>query len=160
MAVDMFFKIDGAKGESVDATYKEAIDVLSWSWSLTQPGSAHKAKGAGCGRVNVQDLSFTKYIDAATPNLVKMCADGTTFKKAVLVVRKAGKTPLEYLKITLDEGIIAAVSTGGSGGEDRLTETIALNFAKFKLEYKPQKADGSGGAAIEAAWDIAANKPG
>jgi type VI secretion system secreted protein Hcp len=158
MAVDMFFKIDGAKGESTDAAHKESIDVLSWSWGLTQAGSARLAAGGGSGKVSVQDLSFTKYIDASTPNLMKMCADGSHFKKAVLTVRKAGKSPLEYLKITLEDGIISSVSTGGSGGEDRLTETVALNFARFKVEYKPQKADGSGGAAIEAAWDIAQNK--
>ena len=72
-------------------------------------------------------------------------------------MRKAGDKPLEYLTITLTEVMITAVSTGGSGGEDRLTENITLNFAEFKTEYTPQKADGSGDAAIEAAWHIAEN---
>lgn len=55
---------------------------------------------------------------------------------------------------------MSAVSTGGSGGEDRLTENVTLNFAEFKVEYTPQKADGSGEAAIEAVWNIAENTKG
>ena len=39
------------------------------------------------------------------------------------------------------------LSTGGSGGEDRLTENVTLNFAEFKVEYTPQRADGTGDAA-------------
>ena len=32
MAVDMFFKLGDIKGESQDASHKEEIDVLAWSW--------------------------------------------------------------------------------------------------------------------------------
>ena len=67
MAVDMFIKIDGIKGESADDKHKEEIDVLSWSWGMSQSGSAHMGGGAGAGKVNVNDLSFTKYIDVAGP---------------------------------------------------------------------------------------------
>ena len=158
MAVDMFLKLDDVKGESVDSTHKGEIDILSWSWGMTQSGTTHSGPGGGAGKVSVQDLSLTKYVDAATPNFMKLCSSGKHFKKAVLVVRKAGGTALEYLKITMEEGIISSLTTGGSGGEDRLTETVSLNFGKYKVEYAPQKADGSGGATVEAAWDIAGNK--
>jgi len=61
------------------------------------------------------------------------------------------------MKIIMEEGIIAEVSTGGSEGEDRLTSNVTLNFAKFKVEYVPQKADGSGDATVMIGWDIAKN---
>jgi len=32
----MFIKIDDVKGESQDTKHKEEIDVLAWSWGLTQ----------------------------------------------------------------------------------------------------------------------------
>ncbi|HEY0707951.1 MAG TPA: type VI secretion system tube protein Hcp [Polyangia bacterium] len=159
MAVDMFLKLDDVKGESTDGAHAGEIDVLSWSWGMTQSGTSHGGGGGGAGKVSVQDLSLTKYVDAATPNLIKMCCNGKHFKTAVLTVRKAGENPLEYLKITMEEGLISSLTTGGSGGEDRLTETVSLNFSKYKLEYAPQKADGSGAAAIEAAWNIAKNAP-
>ena len=46
---------------------------------------------------------------------------------------------------------------GGSGGEDRLTETISLNFASYKLTYTPQNPDGSVGSAVTVEWNIATN---
>jgi type VI secretion system secreted protein Hcp len=158
MAVDMFIKIKGIEGESNDSKHKKEIDVLAWSWGLSQSGTSHTGGGAGAGKVNVQDLSFTKYVDSATHALVLACCNGEHIEEAVFVVRKAGKEPLEYIKLTLNELIVSSISTGGSGGEDRLSENITLNFAKFKLEYTPQKTDGTGDAAKTAGWDIPLNK--
>ena len=157
MAVDMFIKIDDLKGESVDDVHADEIDVLAWSWGMSQSGTTHIGKGGGGGKVNVQDISITKYVDKSSLNLMIMCCNGTTFEEAVLVVRKAGENPLEYLKITMKLGIISSISTGGSGGEDRLTENITLNFAEFESEYTPQMEDGSGDAAVVAGFDIAKN---
>ena len=158
MAVDMFIKIDDIKGESIDKTHKGEIQVLAWSWGMTQSGSTHiGGGGGGSGKVNVQDISFTKYIDSSTPILMQHCCTGKHFKLATLIVRKAGEQPLEYLKLHLKDLILTSVSTGGSGGEDKLTENITLNFADFKLEYIPQKPDGSGSPAITANYNIAEN---
>jgi type VI secretion system secreted protein Hcp len=158
MAMDMFIKLDDIKGESGDHAHKAEIDVLSWSWGETQSGSAHHGAGQGAGKVNVQDLTFTKHTDRSTPNLLAICASGKHIKQAVLTVRKAGDKPLEYLKITMTQCIITSVSLGGDGGGDRLTENISLNFAQVKYEYTPQKADGTGDAVVTMGWDIAANK--
>src|ERR1700752_1517468 len=103
MAMDMFIKIDSLAGESKDSTHKGEIDVLAWSWGMSNSGSAHVGGGAGAGKVNVQDLSFTKHIDKSSPDLMLACANGKHFDQAVLTVRKAGENPLEYLKITMDE---------------------------------------------------------
>jgi type VI secretion system secreted protein Hcp len=158
MAVDMFIKIGDIKGESRDKTHAGLVDVLAWSWGMSNSGSAHMGGGAGAGKVNVQDLSFTKYIDKSSTNLMMACCKGSHYDEATLTVRKAGGTPLEYLKITLTEVMITSVSTGGSGGEDRLTENITLNFAKFKVTYQPQKADGSkDGGELNAVYNIAEN---
>ena len=137
MAVDMFIKIDTVDGEAQDSKHKKEIDVLSWSWGMSNAGSAHAGGGAGAGKANVQDLSFTKWVDSATPKLALACCAGKHFKDAVLVVRKAGEKPVEYLKIKMEVVLISAVSTGGSGGEDRLTENITLNFSKISLDLRP-----------------------
>ncbi|HJT07484.1 MAG TPA: type VI secretion system tube protein Hcp [Stellaceae bacterium] len=153
----MFFKIGDLKGESVDDKHAGEIDVLAWSWGMSQSGTTHMGTGAGAGKVNVQDISFTKYVDKSSPNLMQYCCNGKHFPEALLTVRKAGENPLEYLKITIKDLMIAAVTTGGSGGEDRLTENVTLNFAQFKVEYTPQKKDGTGDAAVTVGWDIAKN---
>jgi type VI secretion system secreted protein Hcp len=160
MAVDMFLKIDTIKGESKDKTHKETIDVLAWSWGLSNSGSAHVGGGAGAGKANFQDVSVTKYVDKGSPVLMQFCAKGTHIAKATLIVRKAGDKPLEYITMDMEECIVTSVSTGGSGGEDRLTENISLNFAKFKLVYKEQAVTGGVASSPEFSYDIAANAEG
>jgi type VI secretion system secreted protein Hcp len=157
MAMDMFIKIGALKGESRDKAHKEEIDVLAWSWGMSNSGSAQQGSGAGAGKVNVQDLSFTKYIDKSSPDLMLATCNGKHFDKALLTVRKAGESPLEYLLITMEEVLISSVSTGGSGGEDRLTENVTLNFAKVKVQYKEQTPTGGVGDKPEMGWDIAEN---
>ncbi len=158
MAVDMFIKFDGIDGESADGKHEKSIDLLSWSWGMSQSGTTHMGPGAGAGKVNVNDLSFTKYIDKSTPVLMKYLAKGTHISEAVLTIRKAGDNPLEYLVVTMNDVIVSSYSTGGSGGEERLTENCCLNFAKHKVAYTPQKKDGSGDAAVEMTWDTAKNQ--
>jgi len=73
-------------------------------------------------------------------------------------VRKAGENPIEYITIVMTDCLVALVSNGGSGGEDRLTENVSLNFARVKVSYQPQGKDGrAAGAAMEMGWDIEKN---
>ena len=68
MAVDMFLKLDAIAGESIDKTHKGEIQILAFSFGATQSGSTHIGGGGGSGKVNFQDISFTKYIDKSTPD--------------------------------------------------------------------------------------------
>ena len=159
MAVDMFLELENVKGEAQDSVFgpKNAIDVLAWSWGMSQNGTTHQGSGSGSGKVAVQDLHVTKYVDRASGTLVQFCANGKHLAKGKLTVRKAGEHPLEYIVIDLEDIIVTNVSTGGSGGEDRLTENITLNFGKFKYKYTVQKKDGSKGEEVEVKWDIPKN---
>ena len=160
MAVDMFLDIEGEiGGESQDKVHKDEIDVLAWSWGCSQSGSFHVGGGGGAGKANFQDISVTKWIDKASPILMLYCANGDHFKSAKLTVRKAGKDPLEYLIINMKKVLITSVSTGGSGGEDKLTENVTLNFAQVMVKYTEQTGEGGEGAKPEFKWDIAANAP-
>lgn len=158
MAIDAFIKIDGVKGESVVKGHKDEIDILAWSWGMSQSGTTHVGTGAGAGKVNVQDLTFTHYVDSSTPNLMQACATGKHFDGAVLVLRKAGETPLNYVTIELTNVIVSAVSTGGSQGEELVTENVTLNFNEYKYGYQPQDKTGAAkGGAIETTYKIAEN---
>jgi type VI secretion system secreted protein Hcp len=157
MAVDMFLKLGKLKGEAKDAKHKSEIDVLAWSWGASNSGTAHTGGGAGAGKVNVQDMSVTKYVDLATPEILLAVCNGAHFDEATLVVRKAGTTPLEYITIVMTNCMITSLSTGGSGGEDRLTENVTINFEAFKFTYKEQTEKGTAGAAPSIGWNIAKN---
>jgi type VI protein secretion system component Hcp len=48
MAADIFAKIGDIKGESLDSRHRDEIEVLSWSWGVSQSGSiAHGGGGRG-----------------------------------------------------------------------------------------------------------------
>jgi type VI secretion system secreted protein Hcp len=154
----MFLKLDGVEGESKAKGHVKEIDVLSWSWGATNMGSAHLGGGAGTGKVNVQDVHVTKYVDSSSPKLLQSCFSGKHHSDALLSVRKAGgESPLEYFKIKMQEVFVTSVATGGHGGEDRLTENVTLNFSKVNVDYTPQTDKGGAGTAIPFGWDIAAN---
>ena len=158
MAVDMFLKVDSIKGESVDSAHAGEIDVLSWSWGATQTGTTHSGTGGGAGKANVHDVTITKYLDRSTPFLLKHCLTGLQVKEAILTVRKAGgKKPLEYVKIKMKDALVSSLQTGGTGSDERLTETLGINFAKVEFEYVPQKPDGSADSSTPITWNIAKN---
>ena len=101
---------------------------------------------------------MTKWVDKASPLLLSRCATGSHIPIATLYVRKAGTTtPIEYIKIIMTEVIVTSVATGGSGGEDRLTENISLTYAQLQIDYVPTKADGTADTAIPFKWDVVNN---
>ncbi|ERI52370.1 hypothetical protein N878_19330 [Pseudomonas sp. EGD-AK9] len=155
----MFIKIGDVDGESADKTHAKEIDVLAWSWGMSQSGSMHVGGGGGAGKVSIQDISLTKWIDKSSPNLMMACSSGKHYPEAKLTIRKAGgEDPVEYLIITLKEVLVSSISTGGSGGEDRLTENVTLNFGQVQVDYQPQKQDGSkDGGPIKYGWNIREN---
>ena len=157
MAVDMFLKLTDIKGESHDAKHKDEIDILAWSWGLSNSTSG-VGSGHGAGKVNCQDLSFTKYVDNASSKLLLACCVGTHITEANLVVRKAGGEQHEYIKIKLTDILVSSVSTGGSGGEEKLTENISLAFAKVEFTYSPQDAKGAVKATTPFTYDFVQNK--
>jgi type VI secretion system secreted protein Hcp len=154
-AVDYFLKIDGIDGESQDSQYKNYIHVESWSWGASQSGTFSSGGGGGAGKVQMQDLHFTMKMDKASPKLMLACATGEHIKKAQLFARKAGKTQQTFLTVTLSDVLVSSYQTSGSGASDVLPiDSVALNFAKVEVEYKPQNADGSLGGAQKAGYDL------
>jgi type VI secretion system secreted protein Hcp len=158
MAVDAFLKLGDIKGESVVAGHEDEIQVLSWSWGMSQTGTTHKGTGGGAGKVDVQDMMIVHSLDSASPAITLACCNGKHFESAVLSVRKAGEKPLDYLIITMTDVIITSVSPGGASGAEVVDESFSLNFAKFKYAYQPQdNKGGKKGGAIEIEYDIAKN---
>src|SRR5262245_52092840 len=147
MSIHMYLKLDTITGESEKDNYKDQIEILSWTWGLTQSGSAHHGSGTGTSGVSVGDVSLVKFVDKSTPTLIKYCCAGTFFDEAKLTVCKASGEGggLPYLVLTLKKGLISSLNSGGVGPHERLIETVSLNFKAFTIEYTPQKGKGKGG---------------
>jgi type VI protein secretion system component Hcp len=120
------------------------IEVLAWSWGVSNSSTTHTGAGSGAGKANVQDLSITKYVDGASADLLRLALEGTITPKATLTVPPDRKVGGVLVTLEIREFLVTSLSTGGSGGEDRLTENVTFNFAE--LTYT------AGGAPVE--YDI------
>jgi type VI secretion system secreted protein Hcp len=159
MASDIFAKLGDIKGESLDAKHKDTIEVLSYSWGVSNAGSMGHGSGGGEGKATFHDISFTHMVDKASPVLMQACATGVHMKEATITHRKAGKGQQEYLIVKMNDIIVTSVQQGGSGDSGQ-SENVTLAFGKVSMEYKPQKPDGSLDAGIFFKYDLKAQKEG
>jgi len=159
MAQDMFLKIEGIEGESLDATHKNEIEVLTWNWESLQHSNMHSGSGGGAGKATVEDFNFSHYVDKSSPNLLNFCLSGKHIKNIDFVIRKAGGDPLEYLTIKFSDAIITRVSlSGNASNDDRPVEEVTFSFTKFTEDYVIQNAEGNKSGIISASYDIKANQ--
>lgn len=156
MAVDVFLKIKGIPGESADAKHKGEIDVLSYSWGVSQTGTMSYGGGGGAGKATFADFSFMMRMNKATPKLMQACANGTHIPEAILVCRKAGDKQQEYMTYKFYDLLISSYQTSASSEEPM--ESISFNFSKMEMEYKEQDAKGGLGGSTEFKYNIKENK--
>ncbi len=158
--VDMFLKIDTVKGESQDDKHKDEIDIMSFSFGVSQQGVAHTGGGSGAGKAAWDDMVIVKRADKSSPSLMLRCANGQHFKDATLTVRKAGGKQEEYYTVKMYEVLISSFNNQGSGDDAIPVEHVSLNYSKIEFTYKVQNKDGSTGSPITTKWDIKTNKGG
>lgn len=155
MAVDMFLKLDGVKGESADSKHKGEIEILSFSWGVSQAIAEHG--GASSGKVSSNDFSIMKEFDTASPQLMEMICSGQSAGSALLTLRKAGEKPLEYLKIKLTDVLISSYQTGGGNGGVPV-ESVSFSFSNIEVSAFEQKADGSLGQEVSSSCHFGGGK--
>ena len=159
MATDYLLEIDGIKGESKDDKHPDTIEIDSFSWGNSNPGSAGHGGGGGAGKVQYQDVHFSTQVNISSPKIKMACDTGQHIKKAQLFVRKQGEEQKDYYVLTFEDFIVSSYSSGGSSGSNHLpTDQFAFNFSKMKFEYSKQKDDGGLEAPITSGWDLQTNK--
>lgn len=142
MAVDFFLKIDGIKGESRDAKHAGQIEIESFSWGLSNPGSAGVGGGGAAGKVSMQDFHFVTPVSTASPQLMLGCATGKHLKQAILTVRKAGGKQEDYLTVKMTDILVSSFQQGGAGGDVQPMDQVSLNFSKVELQVVGEDAAG------------------
>jgi type VI secretion system secreted protein Hcp len=159
MAFDCFLKIDGIPGESEDAKHKDEIEVLSYSWGVSQTGTFGSGGGGGAGKAVFQDFHFVSGLQKSSPKLFLACATGQHIKEAVLTCRSAGEVQAEFYKMTLTDVLVSSYQHGGSAesGESVPIEQTSLNFAKIRTDYTQRNAKGSIGGTFSAEFDLKRN---
>ena|SRR5436309_2816936 len=157
MAESIWIKVDGCKGEATDSKHTDEIDVDTWHWGLAAPIDP-AGTGLSAGETTASALTVSKTFDMASPNLILFCASQKPLGKVVLTQRKRGDSPIENVKITMENAVVASVQDSGSGDGVPVTESVSFAFTGVSIEYTPQKDDGTAGAAVTAGWDFAKNQ--
>lgn len=161
MAIDVYLHIDGIKGESQDDRHKDWIECVSVNWGITQPRSATASTSGGhtAERAEVEEVTFSKLADLASPILMQYCAMGRTIPKARFEFMRADGQgmPIKYFEIELDNVLIGAIHPGIEAG-GFLGEHVSLKFSKTKWRYTQQKIGGSAGGSTVGGWDLATNR--
>jgi type VI secretion system secreted protein Hcp len=137
----MFLKMQGVTGEAVDTEHKGEIEVVSWSWGMQAHASL--AVGQATARATLSELQIVKKVDQSSPTLMNFLRNNKVVGQAQLVVRKAGKTPLEYFRIDLENVRVTSLKAESSNTE--LVERVNLGFSKVKVSYTPQDSLGARG---------------
>ncbi|MFO0584671.1 MAG: type VI secretion system tube protein Hcp [Anaeromyxobacter sp.] len=123
----IFIKIDNIPGDSTSASFKNWIELASFSWGSAQ------------GR-SLRDLHVVKEADSASPALVGAACASTPLGDATLVVTGAGEKAADFYKLKMFDVEVASVQTSSSG--DRPVETLSFRFKSSDLQLRSQDSQG------------------
>ena len=158
MATEVFLKIDGIKGEVTDVNHKDEVELLGWSWGVSE---ALISSGSGTtvgGTPKVGSFAVTKQVDRASPRLLEACLTAKHINEVVLTQRRAGAGKFSFLTIMLKDVLISSLADSDTGAAPRPTENVAFVFSKVIYEYVPQKPNGQPDTPVTLRWDVKANK--
>ena len=152
---NMFLKLEGITGESLDIDHENEIEIHNWQWGLDNNASFRlRDEKSASPQTSVAALTIDKMLDNATVPLVQYCAQGTHISKGVLVCRKntgnkSGRMEDhqahqdEFWKIELTDIKVLSVKWPGVAEEHVIPETIELSFLSFIVYYKMQTRKGN-----------------
>lgn len=158
MAVNAYLVIADRPGPSTSK--KDAIDILAFSWGVSQTaviGSGSSGGEARSGRANLGDITITKVTDKTSPLLFDDCCTGNYLTKVDVIYDKPmGDDQEDYFKIHMEDALITGFQVAGSA--ENPTETISFAFSKIKVSYNPEEG-GSLKGFIDKGFDVLQLKP-
>jgi len=153
-ATDFYLDIVGIKGGSSKvAGYEGKIQVLSWSWGLSNSGSAL----GGTGQVSLQDLSWTQYADGTLVKLFEylVAPPPTRPGQATLLAVSSGPEGYNFFQAVFDTNTITSVVLAGNAGDAPPgTANVTMAMADVTLRFLPTKTSTTW---IEASYQMARN---
>ncbi len=150
--IDCHLKLKNVEGESDHKDHPGEIDILSWSWSISNASSVGTSKGSGVGKGVPGDFTFIHTYDKAAPVIAKNCASGKHFEEAIVTVRKAGEGQLDFLKVTMKQVFITHANVSASTGGE-ISHSVSLSYGDIEFAYKPQDDKGQLGGEVKFGWN-------
>jgi type VI secretion system secreted protein Hcp len=134
-AVEFFLKLDGITGEATNADHKGQIEVLSFTFGVSQTGNNQSGGGGGAGKAQFSDLTVTKPLDSASPSLMLACSKGTHLHKAELHIVATNSDGFaargDFAIYQMSDITIDAVRQMGDEHAGRPMEEISINFGRL-----------------------------
>jgi len=158
-AADLFLYLDSIPGESEDRSHHAEIEVLSWSWAVSSVGES-EAGAMARRHVQFRALQIAKWIDKASPLLMKRLWDGRVLREARLTVRKPGRSESEFCLIELQDLIVTSYATTNSSRDAHLKEDVSFSFSQVDITYIQVDPDGNEEGRALFFWDLVANEGG
>src|SRR5688572_22384769 len=165
MAFDAFLKISTIPGESTDEQHPQWIEILSFSHGLSQTSTGSVSTGGArtAGRVDHQDLTVVKALDAASTPLYLACCRGDHIPEVTIQLHRATGNKEKYYEVKMTDVLVSGVRPGGSsqGGESLPLEEVSFNYAKVEWNYI--QTDHNTGAVqgnFAKWWDLKTNTGG
>jgi type VI secretion system secreted protein Hcp len=154
---EVHLNLGSVQGESNSSAHSNEIEVISFSWGLSN--SAVRSVQGGTtkgGKVSINEITLVKHTDKSTPLLVNAVASCQTFPTATISLSKStgGKKPEDYFVIKMNNAYISSLQLSSPSAGALGTETIALNFQKITMDYKMQNAMGILVSASSATCDL------
>ena len=139
IAQDTFMLVPGISGSSTDARHSGWIELLSLSQTLDQVAGRPQCT-----------LNATKLLDISGPLLWGAAITGRVFRDIRIDVVRPGDDPQVFYQILLTNAVVTSISTNGSSGG--YLELVTLSATSVRLNFFPQRRDGSLGTAVTSTF--------
>lgn len=154
----IFIKFPDVKGPSTVNGFVDQLMVDSMQFGVSLGVTSN---GPAAGRTTsipqFSEISFSRTGDTATPQLLQLCASGTSKPTVVITItREDNGDHLTNTEITLTNVFVSGISFSSSGGSPY--ESLSLNYDSIKVDYTSQKVGGGQEGKTPFGWDLRQNK--
>ncbi len=151
---NIYLKLEGIDGESVDETHQGWIELANFQWGVEAQATFEVGQGGQAKQSHIDKITGSKFCDKSTVVLWKNCTTGRHIPGGTISCMKLdGESRVQYLKIELKDIMVRKVEWKGAA-DDLLQEDFELVFAEFKQTYTLQRDLGGAGGGREFGYNI------
>ncbi len=160
--MSIFMKYEGIKGEATDAGYKDWLDVDEISWGVRRNLTSNTAtsKDRESANAEITDLTLTRRMDKATPDLFMEACCGKGKKVEIHLTKTGGGSGTEpFMEYKLENALISHYSVDAETQDQKHpTESITISFQKIESKYTPYDDKGKAEASVAVGFDTTTNE--
>lgn len=130
----IFLQIPGIPGESIVRGYENWIDITSMGEEFSR---------RTCG-----GITLAKGLDKASPLLALAAVNADPVAQATVAVRGNGETQVEFLRLVLNDVLVASTTIQSTDANQAVSESVRLLPRSVSITYRQQDSKGGLGPAM------------